>query len=82
MMLFARGFLEDLTRRGGNDGIRGEDERGFRGVVDVGGVDVATFGFGGEEDVLKGGEGFGLVFGEGGRVDFEGGETDLYYMHL
>lgn len=40
-------------------------------------VDVGAFLFGCCEDVFKGAEGFGFVFGEGRGDDFEVGEADL-----
>lgn len=38
---------------------------------------MASFGLGCEEDVFEGGEGFVLVFREGGREDFEVREANL-----
>ena len=74
MLALAARFLEDLPQVGGYHGVGGEDEGGLVvGGVDCGGVDVLGFRGGGREDVFKGREGVGLVFGDGGGDYFEVG---------
>jgi hypothetical protein len=74
VLALAARFLQDLAEVGRDDGVGGEDEGGLvvRGV-DCGGVDVLGFRGGGREDIFKGREGVGLVFGDGGGDYFEVG---------
>ena len=78
MLALAARFLEDLAQVCGDDGVGSEDEGGLVvGRVDGGGVNILGFRCGGCEDVFKGWQGVGLVFGDCGGDDFEVCEADL-----
>lgn len=70
---FRAGFLKDGAREGNHDRIRSDDQRGLAEflIVDFRFVDVLAFLRCGLQDVFKGREGFGEVFGGGGGDDFD-----------
>lgn len=73
MVALIAGFLENLAQVRADDGVGREDQARFPlgGAVDLGLVDGAGFGLGGQEDVFEGGEGFVLVLGEGAGDDVQ-----------
>lgn len=79
VLALAARFLEDLPEVRADYGVCGEDEGGLVvRSVDRGGVDVLGLRRCGREDIFKGREGVGLVFGDGRGDYFEVGEADLF----
>ena len=77
MVDFRTRFLKDLARRGNDNGVCGEDQGGFFGGGDFEAVHGEAFLRCCTEDVFDGGERFGEVFREGGRVGGEVREANL-----